>query len=376
MSGTTSVDFIIIGAGMAGAAAGYELAARGSVLVLEREDMPGRHSTGRSSALFDESYGKAAVRRLTIASRPFLQQPPANFCDHPLLSPRPMMVIGTETQQAALQAFYEDNQPMLGNLQWLDARALHERVPLLKDTVRQAVLSPGCMDMDVAAQHQGYLQGLRQRGGQLRVNAAPRQIRFRDGRWQVETDQGRFTAPWLINAAGAWVDAVAQQAGVAPLGFTPMRRTVVVVDGPADQDFDHWPMVMDAEEQFYFKPESGGILLTPADETPVEPHDVQPEELDMAIAVDRMEQVLDLEVRRLRHSWAGLRTFAPDRVLVIGEDPDHPGFFWLGGQGGYGIMTAPAASQLAASLIEHRELPDALRQAGVEASDYDPARLR
>lgn len=376
MSSAKPVDFIVIGAGMAGAAAAYELAALGSVVVLEREDMPGRHSTGRSSALFDESYGKAPVRRLTIASRPFLENPPENFCESPLLSPRPMMVIGTEAQQAALQAFYDDNQPMLGNLQWLDAEALHERVPLLKETVCRAVLSPGCMDMDVAAQHQGYLQGMRQRGGQLQVNAAPQRIQRKNGLWQVETPQGQWAAPWLVNAAGAWVDAVAEQAGVAPLGFTPMRRTVVVVDGPADQDFSHWPMVMDAEEQFYFKPESGGILLTPADETPVKPHDVQPEELDMAIAVDRMEQVLDLEVRRLRHSWAGLRTFAPNRVLVIGEDPDHPGFFWLGGQGGYGIMTAPAASRLAASRIQGSALPETLQQAGVRAEDYDPARLR
>ncbi len=372
---TESVDFIILGAGMAGASVAYELAAHGRVLLLEREDHPARHATGRSSALFDESYGKAPVRRLTIASRPFLENPPAGFCEAPLLSPRPMMVIATDSQQEALQRFYDENQPMLGNLEWLDRENLLQRVPLLRDRVRRGVWSPGCMDMDVAAQHQGYIQGVRRRGGRLLLNAQPHRMAYQDGQWCVETAQGRFIAPWLVNAAGAWVDEVATLAGLEPLGFIPMRRTVVIVDGPPEQDFSHWPMVMDAEEQFYFKPESGGLLLTPADETPVPPHDVQPEELDQAIAVDRLEQVLDVDVQRLRHSWAGLRTFAPDRVLVIGEDPRQPGFFWLGGQGGYGIMTAPAASQLATSLITGSGLPPALQQAGVRTEDYHPGRL-
>ncbi len=374
MSGKT-FDFIVIGAGMAGASVACELAAHGRVLVLEREDMPARHSTGRSSALFDESYGKAPVRRLTIASRPFLENPPAGFCEAPLLSPRPMLVIGTAEQQAALQRFHDDNQPMLGNLQWLGRAELLARVPRLRPVVEKAVLSPGCMDLDVAAQHQGYLKLLKQRGGELLLQAEPEIMQRQAGLWRVETAKGVFSAPWLVNAAGAWVDEVAGKAGVGPLGFTPMRRTVVIVDGPAGEDFSRWPMVMDAEERFYFKPESGGLLLTPADETPVPPHDVQPEELDQAIAVHRMEQVLDIDIRRLRHSWAGLRTFAPDRVLVIGEDPRQPGFFWLGGQGGYGIMTAPAASQLAAAQLTDGSLPAALVKAGRQPEDYQPQRL-
>lgn len=370
-----NLDFIVVGAGMSGASVAYELSALGQVLVLEKEDIPGRHSTGRSSALFDESYGKEAVRKMSVASRDFLLNPPKGFCEHDLLSPRPMMVIGTDAQSQSVDRFYEEVQPLLGNLERLAIDAIFQKVPQLKECITQAVLSPGCMDMDVAAQHQGYLKAMKHRGGILELDCHIQEIRYRQNQWQLKTSKGDFQTPVIVNAAGAWADQIAKQAGVKRLGLKPLQRTVTLLEADKLPGLNDWPMVMDADEQFYFKPDSGAILLTPADEAPVTAGDVQPEELDIAIAIDRLEKVLDIDIKRIRHSWAGLRVFAPDRVMVIGEDTQHQGFFWLAGQGGYGIMTAPANAQLCQALITGQSLPNHFEQLKINPEVYSPQRF-
>lgn len=369
-------DAIIVGAGMAGISLAYELAASMRVLVLEMEEMPAYHSTGRSSALFDESYGKEAVRRMTLASRSFLENPPEGFCEHPLLSPRGLMVIGSDDQKDSLDQYYRDNQPLLGNLQYLDRKQLESRVSILGEHVKAAVLSPGCRDIDVAAQFQGYHKLFLARGGKLHVSEPVLEIVHKGGHWQLKTAKEEYGAPIMVNAAGAWADSVAHKAGITPKGLQALRRTVALIELPVEVDYRNWPLVMDADEAFYFKPESGLILLTPADEEPVEACDIQPDDLDIAIAVDRFEKVTGLEINKVGRRWAGLRTFAPDRVPVIGEDPAHKGFFWLAGQGGYGIMTAPANAMFCSAMIQGNALPANLLDAGVKQEQLSPGRFQ
>jgi D-arginine dehydrogenase len=229
------------------------------------------------------------------------------------------------------------------------------------------------MDLDVAAVHQGYLKGFRARGGALVTDAGVTAIAADTAPWQVETTAGRFEAAVLVDAAGAWADELAAMAGIAPLGLVPRRRTMIVMETATSTDAA-WPAVFDVDEQFFFKSESGHLQGSPADQTPMAPCDVQPDELDIATAVDRIERATTLEVRRVRHKWAGLRTFAADRTPVVGTDG--PGFFWFAGQGGYGIQTAPAMARAAASLLVEGVLPDDLLDLGLRPQDLTPARLR
>lgn len=372
-----SIDFLILGGGMAGAAAGYFLAERGRVLILEREDQLAYHSTGRSAALYTETYGNEAIRALTVASGRFYRAPPPGFAEVPLLTPRGLLVAATAAEEARLEAAFELGRrfaPKVRRLTRAEALAL---CPVLReDWLGHAFLEPDATDMDVHAIHQGFLSGIRARGGRVLTGAAPRTIARAGGMWQVETAQGNFAAPVLVNAAGAWADEVAAAAGVAPVGITPMRRTVLIVAAPPGYAIEGWPMMNDLAETFYFKPESGKLLISPADATPLPPQDVQPDELDIALAVERMAAATTIEIRRIERKWAGLRSFARDRTLVIGPDASAPGFVWMAGQGGYGIQTAPAAGAALAALATGASLPAELAALGLTPAQLLPDRLR
>jgi D-arginine dehydrogenase len=360
----TSADFLVIGAGMAGASAAYALAARGAVVALEQEERPGVHATGRSAALFSETYGNGVVRGLSRASRPFLAAPPEGLCESPLLKPRGALFIAGRADLPRLAA-QEAEERTTGAFTPLTAADVRALVPILKPAAAVAgLLEAGAMDIDVDALHQAYLRGLRQRGGRVVVDAGVTGLRREAAGWIATTPAGEFTAPIVINAAGAWADKVAQMAGLGGLGLQPKRRTVALVEGPA-LDFAAWPLVIEVAERFYFKPDAGRLLISPADEVDCEPGDAQPDEFDIAVAADRVQAATTLAISRIAHSWAGLRTFAPDRTPVCGFDSRGEGFFWLAGQGGYGIQTAPALAALTARLITGLG----------DAPDIDPAAL-
>jgi D-arginine dehydrogenase len=367
-------DVLIVGAGIAGSSLAFELADRASVVLLEREAQPGYHSTGRSAAMLTETYGSALVRRLARASRPFLERPPPEFADQPLLSPRGMLHVARADQRAALDRAERAAASLVPALRRLDAAGVRELAPLVSAAyVDGGLLEPEARAIDVALLHQGYLRGLRRRGGRLITDAAVTAIRVAPGGWEVATTAGACRAEILVDAAGAWADRLAELAGVAPLGLVAKRRTAILLDPPAGLDPAAWPMVIDVEERFYVKPEAGQLLVSPADETPVAPADVQPEELDVAVAIDRYETLSGQRNPRLRRRWAGLRSFVADHDPVVGRDPAAPGFVWLAGQGGFGIMTAPALARIAAALILSGRMP---AEIACEPAEIGPGRLR
>jgi D-arginine dehydrogenase len=372
-----TIDFLVLGAGMAGAAAGHFLSDHGRVVVLEAEDAPGYHSTGRSAALYTETYGNAAIRALTVASGRFFRAPPPGFADVPLLRPRGMMLVASPADKARFDEAVAAGRRFAPSLRVLDRGEALALCPVLReDWLGHAYLEPDAMDMDVHAIHQGFLRSLRAKGGSIVTSAAALSITRRGGRWQVATSAGAYAAPVLVNAAGAWADVVAGMAGVPPVGLVPKRRTAFIVAAPAGPAIDAWPMVVDAAETFYFKPESGKLLISPADATPMPPQDVQPDELDIAIAAERIAAATRIAFRTVQRKWAGLRTFAPDNTLVIGPDPAAPGFVWMAGQGGYGIQTAPAAGAAAAALAVGKALPPDLVALGLRTEMLLPDRLR
>ena len=366
-------DFIVIGAGIAGASTAAWLARSRSVLLLERESSPGYHTTGRSAALFAATYGNATIRCLTAASRPFLEAPPRGFADHPLLAPRGCLFLGRADQAGSLAAMARELGE--GACRWLDAEDVVRRVPVLRHGYAAGgLLEPDAMDIDVHALHQGFLRLARTEGAVVRTDAGVDAVTRRGGFWEVRCGGLIHRGAVLVNAAGAWADEVARMAGAAPVGLAPLRRTAILLDPPAGMRPDAWPAVIDADEQFYFKPDAGKILASPADETPSPPCDAQPEELDIAICVDRLQQAADIPVRRVGHAWAGLRCFVADRTPVIGFDPGVPGFFWLAAQGGYGIQTAPACGRLAAALALGRDIPPDIASLGLSAGALAPGR--
>lgn len=360
-----AADFVVIGAGIAGASVGFELAAHGRVVVLEREAIAGYHTTGRSAAVFTEAYEADDVRALTRASRSFLERPPDGFTDVPLLSPLPVLFIAREDQLDLLDVEFRQSAGLVSRI---DQDEAIELCPVLRpEYVAGGLLEPDARSIDVHALHQGFLRGLRRRGGQVRTNAEVVAM-TRSSAWIVETSAGTIEAPVVINASGAWADHIAAMAGARPLGLTPLRRTAFTFASP--EDIAGWPMVIDVEESFYVKPDGPQLLASPCDETPMEPCDVRHEEIDVAIAIDRIQAATTMEIRHVRTAWAGLRTFAPDRKPVVGWDPDIPGFFWLAGQGGFGIMTSPAMAQTAAALVTATTPPD-----GIDPPRLDPARF-
>ncbi len=385
MAGDQEFDFIVIGAGIAGASAGYELAAQGRVALLEREDQPGYHTTGRSAALYIQSYGNETVRALTVGSWQFYTQPPEGFTDGPLLTPRGVLFVGRPDQAAELDRLAAETRPLAPHIQRLDADAARALVPILRaEALGGAVFDSKAMAIDVNGLHQGYLRGLKARGGAIVTRAEVHGLRpgSPSGRagwgragWLAETKAGNFTAPVVVNAAGAWCDEMAELAGAEPVGLVPKRRTAITFDAPAGLDIGAWPLTVGVAEDFYFKPDSGRLMGSPADETPMPPCDVQPDEFDIAVAADRIQAATTLKIRRIGKSWAGLRTFAPDKTPVAGFDPRRDGFFWLAGQGGFGIQTAPAMGRLTAALATGGPVPEDLAARGVTAAALSPARF-
>ena len=358
-------DIAVVGAGMAGASLAAELAGHGSVLLLEAEDQPGYHATGRSAAFWSESYGGPGIQPLTTASGSFLRT--GGF-----LKPRGALHIARNEGLQRLDGMRQS----FGDRVVLDLarrEALAARIPGLRPGWDWGLSEPSCSDIDVAALHAHYLGEGRRLGVRLERRARLTGAAPSPGGWRLETEAGTAEAGILVDAAGAWADAVAALAGARPIGIQPYRRTVAQlrVDPPAPADL---PLVIDALEHFYFKPEAGGrIWLSPHDETAMDPCDCAPDELDLAIAIDRLEQVVDWKVERVEHVWAGLRSFAPDRLPVYGFDPRIANFFWFAGQGGFGIQTAPAAAKIGAALLLGRE-PDTMAQ-GIDPAIYSPARF-
>lgn len=371
-------DFIVIGGGIAGASAAYWLAPHGKVVVLERESQPGYHSTGRSAALFAQSYGSSLVRAVTRASRPFYETPPPGFADHPILSPRGVMFIGKQDQQPLLDAMLAELGAVDASIQAIDAAEVCRRVPVIRpEWVIGAVADPRSMDMDVNELHQGYLRGVRRLGGVIVGDAEVSKMRRLDGSWQIHTaNGGHYSAPVVANAAGAWCDVIAALAGVAPIGLVPKRRTAFTFHPPAELDISSWPAVIGVDESFYFKPDAGQLLGSPANADPVPPHDVQAEELDVATGIYNIEAATTLQIRRPTRVWAGLRSFVADGDLVAGFDASAPGFFWIAAQGGYGIQTANAMGRLSTALMRSETIPDDIAAEGVSAAALSPGRLR
>jgi D-arginine dehydrogenase len=370
-------DFIVVGAGMAGCSLAYELARSARVCLLEAESRPGLHATSRSAALFAASYGGREIRAITRASRAFFDHPPSGFSDHPLLLERDCLYIARADQSARLGEMVTTLHASGGKIAVISRQEAFTRVPLLrKDYLCAAAVDSDAMDIDVHALHQGFLRGARAAGAILMTDSKIDDVQHRGGVWSIALKEGSVSAPVLINAAGAWADEVAELCGALPLGLRPLRRTALLVDPPGGIDIRRWPAVIDVDETFYFKPDATRLLLSPADETPQGPGDAQPEELDVAVAVDRLQTAVDIEVRRVSHSWAGLRTFAPDRVPVLGFDPRVAGFFWCAGQGGYGIQTAPAMARMAAALVKHESLPADIAAEGLQTADLSPQRFK
>ena len=369
-------DFIVIGGGMAGASAAYELSGSSRVLVLEQEDQPGYHSTGRSAALYAETYGNRTIRGLTTGGKAFYLDPPPGFTEHPLLRPRGVMFVGRADQQTALDRFLAEVAGLRSNIRRIEVTEAYAHAPVLRPGyVAGAVLDPDAMDIEVHALHHGYLRGLKARGGQVLTDAGVQSLERQGNSWLARTRAGQFRGRVVVDAAGAWCDEIAVMAGATPVGLVPKRRTAILFQPPAGIDPRGWPSVIDADEQFYFRPDAGRVMASPADETPMPPCDVQPDELDIAILIDRLEKVANLPVTRIENRWAGLRTFAEDKTPVVGYDPHVEGFFWLAWQGGYGIQIAPGLSRLVAALARHEPMPSDLANLGVREEVLSPARF-
>lgn len=370
-------DFAVVGAGIAGVSAAYHLAPDASVVILEREHVAAYHTTGRSAALHSETYGSAEIRAITVVSGRFYRQPPAGFTDHPLLTPRGALIAGRAEQQAATQKAAAEYARLVPSVRWLDPAEALRRQPLLKpEAAAGGAIFEEAEDMDVAAIHGGFLRGARAHNAVLRLNAEILTLGRKAGGWTIGLRDGeQVTAGTIVNAAGAWADTIAALAGARPVGLVPKRRTAFTFDAPADLDLVHLPMVIDFDETWYIKPEVGQFLGSPADETPSPPCDAQPEELDIALAVDRIETATSLQIRRIKNKWAGLRSFVSDKNLVVGYDPGVEGFFWLAGQGGYGIQTGEAAGRSAANLALGRGLPRDIAELGVAEAALSPARF-
>ena len=372
-------DVLIIGAGIAGSSLAWRLARGGqAVLLLEREAQPGMHSTGRSAAMFMESYGPPGVRALTRASRDFYLHPPPGFADQPLLALRQALFVATPAQHASLAAMQAELEATGTQLSLLNKEQLALVAPALKpDLFDQALLDVHGYDIDVNAMLQGFLRGARQAGARLLTGAVPTETTRTGDAWRVTLSNGDVVqARTVVDAAGAWADEVATLFGAAPIGLEPRRRSAFTFRAPEGVDVSNWPMVADVDEGWYIKVDAGQLLGSPANADPVEPHDVQPEELDIAMGIHAIQEATTLEIRRPTATWAGLRSFVRDGEIVIGFDDAVPQFFWLAAQGGYGIQSAAGASLLAASLIEGCALPDEVVRHGVDPAAVSPARLR
>ncbi len=369
-------DFLIIGGGIAGASVAYWLSPHGRVILLERESQPGYHSTGRSAAMFMESYGTPQVCALTRASRAFFENPPAGFADSPVLSARGAMMVATQGQDTLLANYWESARTLSPNARLLDASAACAMVPVLRaDRVLGAVHEPDALAMDVDVLHQGYLRGIRRSGGTVVCNAEVTALQRSAQGWQLRAGGIDYAAPVVLNAAGAWADVVASLAGVRPIGLQPKRRSAFIFAPPQGVSSNDWPLTIGIDEDWYFKPDAGMLLGSPANADPVPPQDVQAEELDIALAIDRIESMTSLSIRRPSRTWAGLRSFVADGDLVGGFAADASGFFWVAAQGGYGIQTSAAMGEACAALARGLPIPERIASFGLSAAMLAAQRL-
>ena len=376
----TTWDVVVVGAGMAGASVGWQLAQAGQrVLLLERESQPGYHTTGRSAALFEEHYGPEQVQALTRASRAFYEHPPAGFVDTPILHPRGVMYVGTAAHKSLIDAAYTAAVEHSPDAQRLDGEALRAVVPVLNASIVDGFVDDGSRDIDVNALHQGFLRGLRHAHGELWCNAEVTALTH-DGntrRWTIALADGRSVQTAIVvNAAGAWADGIGELAGARAIGLVPARRSAFTFAVPEGMDATHWPAVISADESFYFKPDAGQLLGSPANADATYPHDVQPEEEDIATGIWNIEQATTLQIRRPSHTWAGLRSFVADGEMVIGWDDSVPNLFWVAAQGGYGIQSAAAYSLLARNLLLDEPIDESLLDQGVRLEALEPVRLQ
>lgn len=373
MKRVTNSDFIIIGGGIAGASIAYWLAPHAEVVLLEREFQPGYHATARSAALFAESYGPEQVRALTRASRTFLEDPPPGFADHPLLTPRGMMFVARGEQLEELQALYANCRAQSTAVHWLDGAQARARVPVLRsEHAIAAVLDMSAADIDVNELLQGFMRGARQAGARTMLDAGVQAMEYDGAAWRVDTATASYRAAVVVNAAGAWADEIGRMAGAAPISLEPRRRSAFTFSAPSETVITDWPAVINVAEDYYFKPDAGVLLGSCANADPAPPTDVQPEEFDIALGIHEIEQATTLAIRRPLRTWAGLRSFVPSGNLVGGYDKTLPGFFWLAGQGGYGIQSCAAMGQACAALALGHALPETLLLADVRRDMFLP----
>ncbi|WP_420565045.1 NAD(P)/FAD-dependent oxidoreductase [Thalassobaculum sp.] len=370
-----TADILIIGGGMAGASAGYFMADGAKVILLERESQPGYHTTGRSAALFFENYGNATIRKLNKATRPFLESPPEGFATDPLMTPRGAVAVATEELLGTLAKELEQSPSM----ERVDGKTLFEIAPYLDpDRIVAGAYEAGAMDMDVHAILQGFLRGLRAKGGRVVTDAEVMGLSRAGGTWSVETRAGTFSAPIVVNAAGAWCDVVGEMAGAAPIGLIPKRRTaftfdVALRDGTT-ADPSSWAMADLCDESWYVRPEGGRMMGSPADEIPSPPTDAQPEIEDVAMAIDKIQTDTLFVINRPHSTWAGLRSFVADKSPVVGFAPAAEGFLWVAGQGGYGIQTSAAMGRFSAALALGRAVPEDMVKLGLTKEELAPDR--
>jgi len=370
---------VIIGGGIAGAAAAWHLVERCDVVLVEQEDRFGLHSTGRSAATLSSTSGLPVVCALAEASRSFLESPPPGFCDHPLLGPRGLLWIGRDTADAtkldAMAGLVDSG--VAPTARRIDAAECRRILPsLLDDAVAEGGFwEPDAKSIDVALLLQSFLGGARRKGLEIYTShqmVRALRMRHRSGMWRVDIDGFELDADYVVNAAGAWADTVAERAGVSPIGLQPYRRTAFI--SPTSTSVDAWPLVMDIGNRFYFEPEAGGLLVSPSEETPTEPCDAQADEIDIALGLERVNEALASPLRSVRHAWAGLRTFASDRVPVVGRDTANDSFIWLAGQGGAGIKIAPVLGAMVADMVTGVD-DDPLTTFGESRSALDPRRF-
>ncbi len=370
------VDVLIVGAGAVGASLAYRLALHKRVAMIEREEQPAYHSTGRSAAHYTDVIGGMIVQALSEETRRFIDNPPDGFTEVPLLNPRPVLLLmGKDPEHTHFDE--ADMGHVMGRvLHRIDVETCVRHCPVVRpEKITHGLWEPTAGDIDVHAIHGGYLKGARQRGADLVCDADVRSLERRDGVWRVETKAGTFAAPVVANCAGAWGDVLGRMAGAEPVGLQPMRRTAFTFKAPDGVDCTDWPLTGDNTESFYFKPEAGLIMGSLADEAPSDPCDAQPEELDLAQAAHNIMQWTTLEITRLESRWAGLRSFVPDRLPVVGFDTKADGFFWDVGQGGAGIQTSAGLSSYAAAIMLDQDLPDALAAVGMTSQTLSPARI-
>jgi D-arginine dehydrogenase len=374
-----TADSLVIGGGVAGLSAAARLVRHGKVVVLEAEEALGYHSSGRSVTFSHYGIGNAAVRGLTSHSRAFFLNPPAGFSEQPIARTASALFVATEEMLPELHALQAQMERFTASTSYVGEAEIRELCPVLKTGeggIVSGVFEPSGLRLDADMLLQGFARAVREGGGEIHTGKRIARVARAGGDWEVETETGeRFVAPILVNAAGAWADAVAALAGVTPLGLQPKRRTIIGIDPPAGQDVRSWPFVKTAADLFYMLPEAGRLLASPVEEVECDPCDAQPEDYDLALAAYRLEEYTTLSVRRIAHRWAGLRTFTSDRVPTAGFAPDVAGFFWLAGQGGYGLQTAPAMAAVAEALITGGDWPAGLSELGVEPEHIRPERL-